>query len=289
MTPLAVRLEVLAAALLFSTGGAAIKACSLTSWQVAGFRSLVAAAVVLAILPESRRGWGRRTLAVGAAYAATMVLFVTANKLTTAANAIFLQYTSPVYILLLGPWLLAEPVRGRDLGLLAAAGVGLSLFFVDADRGLVTAPQPALGNALALLSGLFWAFTAIGLRWLARGGESEGAGAASAVACGNVIAAVACGAFALPVGPARVADWLLIGYLGVFQISAAYYFLNRGLRAVSALEASLLLLLEPVLNPLWAWLVHGEEPGPWSLAGGALILVASALRTWEESRRSGGP
>lgn len=124
---------------------------------------------------------------------------------------------------------------------------------------------------------------------MARGGGTDRATATSAVACGNVIAGAACGAFALPVTQARTADWLLVGYLGVFRISGAYFFLTRGLRAVSALEASLLLLLEPVLSPVWAWLVHGEQPGPWSLAGGALILAASAIRTWDESRRSKSP
>lgn len=285
--PLAARFEVFAAALLFSTGGAAIKACSLTNWQVASFRSLVATVVVLSIMPDGRRGWSRYTFAVGAAYAATMVLFVAANKLTTAANTIFLQYTSPFYVLLLEPWLLAEPIRRRDLGFVAVAGFGLALFFVDAGPSVATAPHPTLGNVLALLSGLFWAFTAIGLRWMARGGGTDRAAAASAVACGNVIAALACGVFALPVTQARASDWLLVAYLGVFQISAAYFFLTRGLRSVSALEASLLLLLEPVLNPVWAWLVHGEQPGPWSLAGGTLILVATAVRTWDESRRNG--
>src|SRR3989442_11806346 len=105
MTPQSVaRLRVIAAALLFSIGGAGIKACALTSWQVAGFRSGIAALVLFLLLPDSRRGWTRRTALVGASYAATMILFVLANKLTTSANTIFLQSTAPLYILLLGPW-----------------------------------------------------------------------------------------------------------------------------------------------------------------------------------------
>jgi drug/metabolite transporter (DMT)-like permease len=282
------RLEVLAAAVLFSTGGAVIKACAFTSWQVAGFRSAVATIVVLLIMPEGRRHWSRRSVAVGATYAATMVLFVTANKLTTAANTIFLQYTSPLYILLLEPWLLDEPVRRRDLAFLGVLGVGLVLFFFDSGRGTATAPHPTLGNWLALCSGVCWALTAIGLRSMTRGTGSDRAAAASAVVCGNVLAALACAPFALPVAHARAADWLLVAYLGVAQISVAYFFLTRGLRAVSALEATLLLLVEPVLNPVWAWIFHGERPGPWSLAGGSVILVATVVKTWDESRRSGG-
>ena len=146
------------------------------------------------------------------------------------------------------------------------------------------APQPLLGNALALLSGVSWAATALGLRWMART-ESGGAPVATAVACGNLIALLATLPMALPVTAYTSLDVALILYLGVFQISGAYFFLTRGLRSVPVLEASLLLLLEPVLNPVWAWLVHGERPGPWSLFGGAILLVATAVKTWNDSRR----
>ena len=277
------RLDVLAAAFLFSTGGAAIKAVSLSSWQVAGFRSAVAFLVVLAILPESRRRWSRRTLAVGFAYAVTMVLFVAANKLTTAANTIFLQYTSPLYLVIAGPLLLDEPVRPRDLVYLCVLGASLALFFVDAPAESASARNPVLGNGLALLSGVFWAATAVGLRWMARPG-SGGAPVATSVACGNAIAFLLCLPAALPVRSYSSADAAIILYLGVFQIAGAYYFLTRGLRVVPVLESSLLLLLEPVLNPVWTWLVHGERPGPWSLVGGALILAATTVKTWTDSR-----
>ena len=280
------RLAIFAAAGLFSTGGAVIKACSLSGWQVASFRSAVAAVTVFLVMPEARRRWSRGSMLVGATYAVTMILFVIANKLTTAANAIFLQYTSPLYILLLEPWLLDEPVRRRDLGFLAVLGLGLVLFFVDPGVDSSTAPHPVLGNAVALLSGVSWAGTAIGLRWMARGGGADRSETTGAIACGNVIAALGCGAVALPVSGARPLDWALILYLGVFQISAAYFFLARGLRTVSALEATLLLLLEPVLNPVWAWIVEGEQPGRWSLVGGGIIVVATAAKTWDESRHS---
>ncbi len=278
---LVARLQVLAAALLFSTGGAAIKASSLSSWQVAGFRSAIAFFAVLVILPRSRARWTARSLSVGFCYAATMVLFVAANKLTTAANTIFLQYTSPLYLVLAGPLLLDEPVRPRDLVYLCVLGASLSLFFVDAPARSQSAPQPMLGNALALLSGAFWAATALGLRWMARPG-SGGASVETAVACGNLIAFVTCLPAALPIR-ASLGDVAILFYLGVFQIALAYYFLTRGLRSVTALEASLLLLLEPVLNPVWAWLVHAERPGPWSLVGGAMILLATTAKSWSEA------
>jgi len=277
------RLEVLAAAALFSTGGAAIKWTTLTAFQVASFRSAVAGLVVLAILPGSRARWSTRTWVVGAAYAGTMVLFVVANKLTTAANTIFLQYTSPLYVMLAGPWLLDEPVRPRDVAFFAVVAASLALFFIDAPVHMETAPRPIAGNALALLSGVFWAATTVGLRWMARPGHG-GAPVATAVACGNVIAFLSCLPLARPVPEVSARDLAIVLYLGAFQIVGAYALLMRGLQDLSALEASLLMLLEPVLNPVWAWLVHGERPGPWALVGGTVVLGATALRTWANTR-----
>jgi drug/metabolite transporter (DMT)-like permease len=90
---------------------------------------------------------------------------------------------------------------------------------------------------------------------------------------------------ALPVVSSRPVDWVMVASLGVFQIALAYVFLIRGLRQVTALEASLLLLLEPVLNPIWAWLVHGERPGAWSLTGGLVILLATLAKSAWDARR----
>jgi drug/metabolite transporter, DME family len=271
--------------MLFSTGGAAVKATALTTWQVAGFRSGIAALAVALLIPAARRGWSWHVLPVSASYAATMILFVASNKLTTSANAIFLQSTAPLYILLLGPFLLREPVRRSDLGFMAAVAAGLLLFFVGTEPPVATAPNPARGNVLALLSGVCWALTVMGLRWLGsrRGGEGS---ALPTVVAGNAIAFLACLPSALPVVDAGAADWLVIVYLGVFQIAAAYVLLSAGLRHVPALEASILLLMEPALNPWWSWLVHGETPGTWSLAGGALILGATVVRAWWSGRPS---
>ncbi len=276
------RLGVLAAAALFSTGGAVIKAIDLTGWQVASLRSGLAALTVLLLMPESRRGLSRHAAAVGVAYAATLVLFVQANKLTTAASAIFLQSTAPLYVLLLAPWLLRERVRRSDLGLMAALAVGMAFFFLGLDRASATAPRPLLGNVLAAAAGLTWALTVMGLRALGReGGSGAAAGAALA---GNALTAFACLPLALPLAGADGGDWAGVAFLGVVQVGLAYFFLTRALTRVPAFEASLLLLLEPVLNPIWAWLAHGERPGGWSLAGGVLILAATATKTWLDAR-----
>jgi DME family drug/metabolite transporter len=278
------RLQVLGAALLFSGGGAGIKACTLTSYQVASFRSGVAAFAVWILVREARTLPGWRALLVGAAYAATLILYVLANKLTTAANTIFLQSTAPLYILILGPWLLRERIRRADLGILAVALAGLAMFFVGVEPPRRSAPDPAHGNLLALAAGVTWALTLMGLRWMSRAGSRGASSAAAAVLAGNVLAFLAVLPPALPVGAARPADWAIILGLGLFQIGLAYRFLTAAFRHVPALEASLLLLLEPVLNPVWAWIVQGEVPRALSLLGGGLILTAATLKTWQDTR-----
>ena len=276
------RLELVAGAALFSTAGAAIKACALTSWQVASFRAGVAALAVLVLVPSVRRGLSVRAALVGVAYAVTVVLFVQANKLTTAASTIFLEATSPLYIVLLQPLLLKEHVPRRDLMAMAALAVGLGLVLLGVPDAGPTAPNPGLGNILAAVSGCTSAFMMVGLRWLARDDHEGSAAAPAAVVLGNLLAFAAVLPLALPVMPARALDWMLIAYLGVFQIGVAYFLLLSALRHVAALEASLLMFVEPVLSPVWAWLFHGETPGTWTLAGGAVILATTGLRGWLE-------
>jgi drug/metabolite transporter, DME family len=277
------RLQLAAAAILFSTGGAAIKAAAFTGWQIASFRSGVAALAILLMTPEARRGWSVRAVLVGFAYAACLTLFVLANRLTTAANTIFLQSTAPLYLLVLGPWLLKEPIRRQDVGFMAAVGLGLALFFVSAEPPVVTAPDPLTGNLLALASGFFWALTVCGLRWMGAADGQHGSPVA-AVVSGNVTAFLVSLPMALPVGPHLAVDWAIIGYLGVFQIALAYVLVTSGLRHIPALDASLILLIEPVLNPVWAWVFQGEQPGAWALVGGAIILGSTTLKGWLDAR-----
>jgi drug/metabolite transporter (DMT)-like permease len=274
------RVLVLLAAVLLSTGGAAIKLCSLNGWQVASFRSAVAVLAVWVLARPARRDFDRRVWLVGAAFAATLIVFAVANKLTTAANAIFLQSTAPLYILLLAPSLLGEHFQRRDLGVMIAMAVGMTLFFVGEQPSFASAPEPVRGNLVAALSGLTWALTVLGLRWLSRAGSGPGA----MLLIGNLIAFAVCLPLALPVVAASATDWLLIAYLGVFQIVVAYLLISAGLRHLTALEGMLLLLLEPVLNPVWAALVQGEVPGALSLAGGAVILGATVWKTVADAR-----
>jgi drug/metabolite transporter (DMT)-like permease len=210
-----------------------------------------------------------------------VTLFVLANKLTTSANSIFLQSTAPLYILMLSPWLLREKTGARDVLVMVIVGLGMSLLLVGTERHYATAPDPIHGNILAAFAGLCWALTLMGLRWM---GRRDGGSAVPAAVIGNIMAFVIGLPFALPVASARPLDWAILGGLGVFQVGVAYVFLTEGMRYVPALEASMLLLLEPVLNPIWSWLIHGEKPRTWSLVGGAIILSGTLLKTWFDSR-----
>jgi drug/metabolite transporter (DMT)-like permease len=281
------RLELAGAAVLFSTGGAAIKAADFTAWQITCLRSGIAAVAIWLMTREARRAWTGRTVVVGVAYAATLTLFVLANRLTTAANTIYLQSTAPLYLALLAPWLLKEPTRRQDLVFMAAVAAGLGLFFVGVDAPAETAPDPVRGNLLALGSGFFWALTVCGLRWMGSAGGERGS-AAVAVVAGNATAFAVALPFALPFGSHGAADWALVGYLGVFQIALAYVLVTRALATMPALEASLILLIEPVLNPVWAWVVQGERPGVWALVGGGVILGATTVRALLDARRGLG-
>ena len=277
------RLFVVAAAFLFSTGGAAVKACSLSSWQIAGFRSGIAAAALWLLLPETRRGWTWRTWTVGLAYAATLIFFVVANRLTTSANAIYLQSTAPLYLLVLGPLVLRERIRASDLAVMAMVAAGAALLLSAGESAQATARDPKLGNAVAVASGLTWALTLTGLRWMGKRSSKPDAGAATVIA-GNVIAFAVCLPMAVPVSHASVTDVAALLYLGIFQVGLAYVFLTRSLREVPGLEAATLLLVEPVFNPVWAWIVHGERPARAALAGGVLIITAALAGAWWQTR-----
>jgi drug/metabolite transporter (DMT)-like permease len=167
---------------------------------------------------------------------------------------------------------------------MVAIVAGLGLTFLGADQPGLTAPNPGRGNLLAVASGVFWALTVCGLRWMSA--RPERGSAAAAVVAGNLVAFAAALPFAMPLGRHSALGWGIIIYLGVFQIALAYTFVTRGLRVIPALEASLILLIEPVLNPVWSWIFHGERPTSWALVGGVLILGATTLKAIIDARSS---
>ena len=266
----AAALSVAGAAILWSSGGLFIKLAPMPALSVACGRSLVAAVFYLIVLRPKLRA---ARFSTALAYAGCIVTFVAATRLTTAANAIFLQYTGPAYVLLLSPFLLDEPFRRIDAVCVALSLAGMSLFFV----GKVEAGQ-AFGNGLGIVSGVFFALTIVFLRRDARAGNDT---ALPSTALGNLLAAAVTLPFALQALPAmtsaRGVGVLL--YLGIVQLGVAYLLFIRGVRKVPAAEASLISMLEPVLNPVWVLLGTGERPGPWALLGGGVVIAAVVVRT----------
>ena len=279
----AARLQAIAAAVLFSTGGAGVKVAAFTGPQVAALRSGIAALALLLWL-RSRVRWTPQVFGLAVIYACMITLFVNATKLTTAAIAIFMQSMAPLYLLVLAPLLLHERVRGRDIVFMAALAAGMVLCFWGGTDASATAPDPWTGNILAVLCGVTWALTLLSLRWAERDRPNQNIGL-SVVVVGNLLASVASLPFAWPFpAAAPAAEWATIVYLGVVQIGIAYACLTAAMRHLPALEASLLLLLEPVLSPLWTWAIHSENPGPWVLAGGATIITATAIKAIYDAR-----
>ena len=265
-------LFVLAAALLWSTGGLFIKATELSAFELSFGRSLLAALTVAYF--TRRRGFRLNAFTAAAAllYAALLLLFVLATKRTTAANAIFLQYTAPVYVLIFEPLIFKEKYRRRDIAVVAACVVGIALFFVGRVR-----PEETSGNLLALVSGVCFAAFILVFRHPRAGRVNR----ASSIIYGNLLLAAVCAPFFFSaLGRVKLSDLGIIAFLGVFQIGVAYTLFTRGIeRGVRSLDAGLVGYVEPVSNPVWVYLFIGERPSPWAIAGGAVIIAAVVTHT----------
>ncbi|HUI26182.1 MAG TPA: EamA family transporter [Candidatus Kryptonia bacterium] len=262
---------IVAAAVLWSTGGAGIKFAPMPAMTVVCGRALFVLAFYLSVFRPRLR---KASPAIACAYAGSVICFVSATKLTTAANAIFLQFTAPVYVLVCAPLFLNEPFRRIDALTVAIALIGMALFFIDR-----FAPGSLSGNLLGLLAGVFVAVDGILLRReSARGAESR---ALPSVTAGNMLAAGVAFPFAWhdPGAALTLPGALVLGYLGIVQIGVALLCYLRGLRTVGAIDASIIGMLEAALNPVWALIITGERPGGWALLGGVLILASTAVRT----------
>jgi len=265
-------LLIIGAALLWSTGGIGIKAVADSALKVTFYRSLFAAIALMLFL--GRNVWGRRqwksTMAFAIAivsYGACLTAFVVATKWTTAANAIFLQYAGVVWVLLLSPIVVREPMRMRDVIAIVVAMSGMALFFVGRfeARGMA-------GNAMALVSSVFFASLILVLR-------REQRAAQAAVTWGNVVCALAVLPFVSHDLALTPRSFAVLAFLGVFQIAIAYVLFVRGLAYVTATQASLTGMLEPVSNPIWVFLFLGEKPSGYAIAGALVVLSAIAWHT----------
>ncbi len=270
-------LFVLAAAVIWSTGGLFIKWTSLGGLELSFGRSLFAVITVAILTRHEGFGLNGITAIASLLYAALLILFVLATKETTAANAIFLQYTAPVYLLILEPLFYKEKFRRRDLFTVVACLIGMSLFFVGKLR-----PQDVTGNLLALASGLCFACYFLFLRH----SKSRAVNRASSVIYGNLLVVLVTAPLALKVLPHLSRhDALSVFYLGVVQIGLAYTLFTVAMaRGVRSLDAGIIGYVEPVLNPIWVFLVLGERPSSWALLGGAIIVAAVVCHMLIEAR-----
>jgi DME family drug/metabolite transporter len=280
-------LFVLAAALLWSTGGLFIKLSHLNAFELSFGRSFFAAVTVALLTRREGFRLNALTLLSSAFYAALLLLFVLANKLTTAANVIFLQYTAPVYVMLFEPLMFKERFRRADMFVVAACVAGMSLFFVGQLR-----PQDVAGNLTALASGLCFAFFMLLLRHPHAGRVNR----ASSVIYGNVLLCIVAGALLLsrtvesPVlltGALTTKDVLIVVYLGVFQLGLAYTLFTLGIaRGMRSLDAAVVAYIEPILNPVWVYIFIGDRPLNWALAGGCVIITAALGHAVTLARRT---
>ena len=278
---------ILVAVLLWSTGGLFIKMTTLDAFAVNAGRSLLAAITVAVFTRRQGLRLDKFTLLTSFFYAGTLTCFVYANKNTTAANAIFLQYTAPIYILLLAPFVLKEKFRFADLITVIICLAGMCFFFLEPQNAANRlAADVFTGNLAALLSGIFFGLYFVFLRHP----RSLRKNPALSVFYGNLMIVLLMLPFLLNNPPQpNGSDLAAILFLGVFQIGIAYILFTKGIsQGVRSLDASIIGFVEPLLNPVWVFFFVGERPSVWAVVGGVIIILAvisHTLRQHFERRR----
>lgn len=274
-------LLIVLAAVLWSTGGVLIKATSLDAFQTSMWRSLFASLAIAILARPKKILMDSTTLVASLAYAATLILFVLGTKLTTAANAILLQYTAPIYILVLAHIVLNEKMTRIGVVTVVLCIMGMVIFFLDK-----LSPEGMVGNLAALSSGIAFAVMTVFLR------KNKGGEPVSAILFGNIWIVISCAVISLVRNSLLNAfalsseDALMTGFLGVFQIALPYVLFVHAIKQIPALEASLLSMLEPILNPIWVMLFVGEFPSANAVIGGSVIIGAVALQHMVAARQT---
>jgi drug/metabolite transporter (DMT)-like permease len=263
-------LVLVAVGLLWSTAGALIKYVAWPATAIWCLRSGIAAVVLIAVFRPSWRGITRTEWMSAIALAATTGLFILANKWTTAANAILIQYSAPAWAVLFGAWWLHERATRLDAITIALALAGVGLFFMDQ-----LALDHVRGNVVALIAGVTFATNVVLLRKIALDGEGS---ALRAMILGHVIAAVIGLPFLITAPPLSAEGWGAILALGLLQQALPTVLYAWAIQRVTAVEGLLIPIIEPIASPLLVWLAHGESPGGWALVGGAIVIGAITMR-----------
>lgn len=266
------------AATLWSTGGLFIKWISWQPMAISGMRSGIAALVLLIYWftrYKKRIPRPNKTVVFGAInYMILVTLFVTANKLTTSANAILLQFTAPVWLLLIGRIFYKDTIAKIDILTVIAVFAGMGLFFMgDLDAGGL------IGNFLAIISGIAMAIMILNLNKLKVHRPVE------IIIWGNIFTFILGIPFYSGIvwQPEAVAG---IAFLGIFQLGLAYVFYTSGIQSVTAIEGILIPVIEPLLNPVWVLIGTGEKPSVFGLIGGFIVMMAIIIRSFIINRKS---
>jgi drug/metabolite transporter (DMT)-like permease len=259
--------------ILASTGGILIKLVDCNPVAIAGLRSFIAAIVGLIYLKKPKVTFSKAQIGGSVVYTSTVILFITANKLTTSANAILLQFTSPVFVALLGIWILKEKIHGYDWATIICVFGGMTLFFID-DVGIGS----LLGNALAIMSGFFMACVTIAFRFQKDGSPIDTAWT------GAVLTFLV----SIPFLPGVTLDSkgiIALALLGIFQTGICMILYAAALKHITAIEAILITVIEPILNPLWVLIFAGEKPSFYAILGGIIVLSTVTARGVYASKR----
>ena len=262
-------IAILAAAILWSTGGVFIKLISLNTYQLSFFRSTFAALVFLILFRKVVVYANGFALLNAFFYVVVLIFFVLATKLTTAANAIFLQYTAPIYVLIFEPIINKTKFEKINIITIIICLLGMILFFMGE-----LSPGHLEGNLAALLSGVAFAAFFLGMR------KNKSEYQFSSIFYGNIFIALICIPSLFSINALVINDLWMVAYLGIFQIGIAYAIFSYGLKRVYAIEASIIGMIEPVLNPVWVFFGYGEVPSFMAIIGGIIIIATITIRAF---------
>lgn len=267
-------LYIVIAATLLSTGGVILKFVDMNPMAIASSRGIISAIVVWLYLKKPNFTFSKPQVIGAFSYAMMVTGFIVANKLTTATNAVVLQFTAPIWIVILGVWILKEKASWYDIVSIFIVSAGMILFFIDDVGGGTLA-----GNIVAIFSGLALAGSTIGMRMQKEGSPVE------TTLLGHIITVIIGLPFLFSVN-FTITNIIGILLLGIFQLGIAYILYATAVKYLTALEVILIMFLEPILNPIWVMLIHGETPSKFSLIGGTIIIVTVALRSILVSKKS---
>lgn len=253
--------------ILWSSGGILIKLVNVGPLAVSGLRSLIAATIIFIYLRKPKFTWSLYQVLGGVAYASMAVSFVAATRLTTAANAVMLQYTAPIYVAILGSLILKEKVGTKDIIAIVITFIGIIMFFADS----FTAGRLG-GNILAIVSGFCFALFIVCTR------QQKEASPMETILLGNIFTAIVCIPFIVGV-QYDLGSIIGIALLGIVQFGIPYVLYGIAIKHVRALDAVMIAVIEPILNPLWVFLFMGERPGGWAVLGGIIVLAAITLKS----------